>query len=140
MLPVMMLCTTNLSIMYLLPVCGASKRAFYSQVACLLWSGIVYYWITYDNKMSFAPIITPKRLFSLIYQSSNCSSDSMLTWKASVIMASPFLFCSFLDNSLSYAASIYAINVTSFCVLEKYVGLSSLSLSLAQNINDVNRF
>ena len=76
----------------------------------------------------------------LISQRSYCSSDSSLTWKLSVIMAPPFLFYSFLHNSLLCAASIYALNVTSLCVLDNYVGSSSLRLSLNQYINDVNRF
>ena len=75
-----------------------------------------------------------------IYQRYHCSADSSLTWKPSVIMASPFLFCSFLQNSLLCAASISALNVTSLCVLENSVGYLSLSFSLTQYINDVNFF
>ena len=90
--------------------------------------------------MLFAPIIIFEWLFSLIYQRSNCSSDSRLTWKSFVIMASPFLFCYFLHNSLLCAALISALNVTSLCVLDKSVGSSSLCFSLTQYINDFNGF
>ena len=126
--------------MYLFPVCGAAKKAFSYQVDCLLWSGIVYYRIKYDNAMSFAPIIISKWLFISISQSSHCSADSSLTWKFSIIMALTFLFYSFLQNNLLCAASIYTLNVTSLWVLENSVGSLSLRLSLTQYINDINRF
>ena len=90
--------------------------------------------------MLFAPIIISKWLFSSISQRSHCSADSKLTCKSSVIMASPFLFYSFLHNALSFDALIYALNMTSLCVLENSVGSSSLRLSLAQYIHDVNSF
>ena len=121
-------------------ICSQYVVQLSSQVACLLWSRTVYYRITYDNAMTFTLIIISKWLFSSNYHRSYCSADLSLTWKLSVIMASPFLFCYFLPNSLSCSTSISALNVTSLHVLDNYVGYFIVCLSLTQYINDFNLF
>ena len=92
MLRVMMLCTTSASRLYLLPVCGAANLDFSSHVNWSLWSGTEFWWIAYVSEIPLAPSIIYKCPRSSISHLSHWIADSNLTWKSSVIIASPFLF------------------------------------------------
>ena len=92
MLCVMILCTASASNLYLLPVCGAANLPFSYPIHWSLWYSTEFWRITYYNAMPLAPTIISKCPRSSISHLSHWIADSNLTWKSSVIIASPFLF------------------------------------------------
>ena len=49
-----------------------------------------------------------------IYHCSHCSADLILTWKSPIIIALPFLFCSFLHNYILSCDYPIPINIVDF--------------------------
>ena len=112
MLRVMILCTASASNLYFLPVCGATDISFSYHVNWLMLSGTEFWHITYDGAIPLAPTIISKWRRISISHLSYWISDSNLTWKSSVIIYSPFIFCSILHDyhllaSLIIVRSVY---------------------------------
>ena len=67
--------------------------------------------VTYNIAIQLAPEIISKWLRSSIFHIYHWISDSNLTWKLSVIIDYPFLFCYFLHDSSSLASPIIVRSV-----------------------------
>ena len=111
-----------------------------SHVNWLLWSSIEFWRIKYDSAMALAPTIISKLPRSSIYHIYHWISDSILTWKSSVIIASPFIFCSFLHDSHSLSSSIIVRSVGSSTLLNILVVPPSRYWSLTQYMSDTSCF
>ena len=90
--------------------------------------------------MPLAPTIISKWPRSSIYHLSRWIADSNLTWKSSVIIASPILFCSFLHDSRLFDSSIIVHSVGSSTPLNILVVYLSWRWSLIQYMIDTSSF
>ena len=90
--------------------------------------------------MPSAPPIISKFPRSSISHLSHWIADPNLTWKSSMIIASPFLFFSYLNDSRSLASSIIVSSVGSSKSLNILVVSPSRHWYLTQYMSDTSRF
>ena len=140
MLRVMMLCAASASNLYSLPVLAPLIFLFHPTLIHLC--GLVHISVgshmtvqCHEFQQSF-----PKWPRSSIYHLYHWIADSNLTWKSLVIIASYFIFFSFLHDSCFLNSSIIKHSVGSSTFLNILVISPSRRWSLNQCISNTSRF